>query len=152
KGLYGILVREPVAAGNRVVGVLIQAVARLDNGGGTAFRRNRVTAHGVNLGNHRHIEFRIDFGHRNDRAKTRAATANEQYIVEGNVHPSSLIKRATPGGPPVSGHENRAGIYPRAVKVVKPPLVSSFRVSFPQTTSEAVERSFERCRTESGRL
>src|SRR5207244_8272926 len=45
----GILIAEPVATGDGVVGVVIQRVPRLDYPCSPAFRRNRVAAHGVNL-------------------------------------------------------------------------------------------------------
>ena len=62
--LDGVLVAEPVAAGDRVVDVLVEAVVRRDRPRGAALGGDAVAAHRVDLGHHRHVERRIGLRHR----------------------------------------------------------------------------------------
>src|SRR6185436_19664446 len=49
EGLHGILIRHPVAAGDRVVGVFVEAVIGLDDRRGSSLGRDSVTAHRIDL-------------------------------------------------------------------------------------------------------
>ncbi len=68
KRLHCVLIAQPVAARDGVVGVLVQTVVGFGHTGRAAFGRNRVAAHGINLGNNGDAELGIDFGRRNGGA------------------------------------------------------------------------------------
>ena len=53
KRFNGVLIAKPVASGDGVVAVLVDRIIRLNHTGGAAFGSNRVTAHGINLRDHR---------------------------------------------------------------------------------------------------
>ncbi len=53
KHFDGILIRQPITAGDGVVSVLVEAVVRPDGAGSSPFRGYRVTPHGVHLRNNR---------------------------------------------------------------------------------------------------
>jgi hypothetical protein len=58
----GVLVGHPVAARDRVVGVLVEAVIRARHTGRAAFGGHGVTAHRIDLGENRDAEPRVGFG------------------------------------------------------------------------------------------
>ena len=66
--LDGVLVAQPVAPGDGVVGVLVQAVSGLDHRGRPPLRRDGVAAHGIDLGDHGHAQLRIHLGDGDGRA------------------------------------------------------------------------------------
>ena len=91
-----VLFAQPVAAPNRVVEVMLQAVVRLRDRGRAAFGRHRVAAHRIDLGNQRHRERRIRLGHRDRRAQTRAAGTDDRYIgLEDFQHRSFLAQKVS---------------------------------------------------------
>ena len=91
----GILVAQPVAAGDGVVGVVIQRIPTFDYPRSSAFGRNRVAAHRVNLRDHGHTEFGIGLGYGNRGSKAGAAAADQKNIVVGDVHKprTSLLRK-----------------------------------------------------------
>ena len=86
EGLHGVLVAEPVAAGNGVVGVLVETVTRFNDTRCAAFRRNRVAPHGVDLGDHGDVEFGIDFGDSDGCPEARPATSDQENVVVRYIH------------------------------------------------------------------
>ena len=95
KGFDRILITQPVAPGNRVVRVLIQAVARLDHGRRAAFGRNGVAAHRINLGDHGDGKAGKRFGHGDGGAQPRPAAADHQHVAGEDVHRS--LRRSAAG-------------------------------------------------------
>ena len=55
EGLDRVLIAQPVAAGDGVVGVLVEAVVGRIDAGGAALGRDRVAAHRVHLGDDRDV-------------------------------------------------------------------------------------------------
>ena len=95
--LDGVLVAQPVAAGDGVVDVLVEGVALGDHAGGTALGRHRVAAHRVDLRDDGHVESRVrsrrwrwrraDRPRRRRRAARRgAATTASSLTPELLVH------------------------------------------------------------------
>ena len=68
KGFHSVLITHPVAAGDRVIGVFVQAVVRLDDCGCATFCRNRVAAHGIDFGNNGNTEVGVGFRNGDRRA------------------------------------------------------------------------------------
>jgi hypothetical protein len=66
--------------------VLVEAVVLLDNAGGAAFGRNRMAAHGINLGNYGNTELGIDLGSGDGSTQSCATTTYEKDIVRRDVH------------------------------------------------------------------
>jgi hypothetical protein len=89
--LDGVLVAQPVAAGDGVVGVLVERVVRTDDAGRAALGRDRVAAHRVDLGDDGDAEARIGFRDRDRRAQPRAAAANEDHVMR--EHTGRLLGR-----------------------------------------------------------
>src|SRR5208337_1197368 len=88
--LNRILIAEPVAARDRVVGVFIQTVVGFCYSGRAALGGNRVAAHGIDLGNYGNAELRIDFGGSDRGAQSGAATSYEKNVVRRSFHDSPL--------------------------------------------------------------
>ena len=76
---------EPVAARDRVVGVLVEAVVGGDDAGRAALGRDRVAAHRIDLRDHRHVEPGVGLGDRDGGAQARAAAAHDQDVVRGAI-------------------------------------------------------------------
>ena len=83
EGLDGVLVAQPVAAGDGVVGVFVQGVVFASDAGRAALGRNRVAAHRVHLGDDRHAQVRISLRYRDCGAQTRAAAADHDDVMGG---------------------------------------------------------------------
>ena len=101
EGFDRILITQPVAPGNRVVRVLIQAVARLDHCRRAAFGRNGVAAHRINLGDHGDGEAGKCLSHGNGGAQPRPTAADDQHIAREDVH--RFLRRSAAGVRPGSG-------------------------------------------------
>ena len=86
EGLNRILIAEPIAAGNRVVRVLVLAVVGLGYTGGSALGGNGVAAHGIDLGNDGDAELGIDFRRGDRRAKSRTASTYQKNVVRRSFH------------------------------------------------------------------
>ena len=84
----GVLVAQPVAAGNGVVDVLVEAVVGTDRAGGTALGGDGMAPHRVYLGNHRNPEAGIMLCDCDCRPEARTAAAY-QYDVVRRVHVES---------------------------------------------------------------
>jgi hypothetical protein len=82
---YGVLVGQPIAAGDGVVGVLVEAVVGADDSGGSSFGGDRVATHGVDFGNHRDTEVGIGFGDGDGGSQPGSATPDQENIVRGDV-------------------------------------------------------------------
>ena len=81
EGLDRILIAQPIAARNGVVGVLVEAVVRTDDTRRSTFGGDGVAAHRVHLGHDGDVEARIGFRDGNRGAQPRAAAADQHYIV-----------------------------------------------------------------------
>ena len=91
EGLHRVLIAEPVAARDGVVGVLIKAVAPRDHPRGSTLRRDGVTPHGIDLGNNCNAERWIGFSDGDRGAKSCATAADEDHVMSG-VH--ALYRRS----------------------------------------------------------
>src|SRR5207245_1731236 len=85
-GVDGVLVAEPVTAGDGVVGMLVKSVAWLGDACSAAFGRNCVAPHGVDLGDNRDVKFGIDFGDCDGSPEARPATSHQENVVVRYVH------------------------------------------------------------------
>src|SRR3974390_1907278 len=81
EGFDGVLIAEPVAAGDSVVGVFVGAVVGLGDTGCGTFGRDRVAAHGVYLRHYADAELGIDLSDGDRRAQPRTASSHEKYVV-----------------------------------------------------------------------
>src|SRR5438105_2368593 len=79
--LDGILVRQPVGAGDGVVAVLVQGVARFGNGSRAALGGDGVAAHGVDLGDESDTQTRVLFADCDGGPQAGAAAAHDEDIV-----------------------------------------------------------------------
>src|SRR5262249_1671440 len=86
ESLDGILITQPVSARNRVVGMLVERVAGLDDTRSASLGGNRMAPHRVNLRNHRYIEFGIEFGDSYRGSEARTATSDQENVVVRYVH------------------------------------------------------------------
>ena len=89
EGLHRVLVAEPVPSGDGVVGVLVEAVRRLDHGGGAALRGDGVAPHGIHLGDHGDAEPRMRLGHRDGRAQAGPAAPDHEHVAGVEIHQGS---------------------------------------------------------------
>src|SRR3972149_11902190 len=88
EGPPGLLSAHPVAARDGVVGVLVQAVPGLDDGGGAPLRRDRVAAHGIDLGDHGDAELGMRLGHGDAGAQAGTPAPHHQHIAGRDLHGS----------------------------------------------------------------
>src|SRR5215470_6574360 len=86
ESLHSILVAKPIAAGDRVVGMLVQAVPGLYDARGATLSRDGVTPHRINLGNHGHTELGICLTDSNRRAQARSPATDDQDIMLVALH------------------------------------------------------------------
>src|SRR5262249_345561 len=91
EGLHSVLVAEPVAAGDRVVAGLVEAVVGADHTRGAALGRDRVAAHRVDLGHHRDADPGVGLGDGNGGAQAGTATADQDHVV-GGYHLDSAVE------------------------------------------------------------
>src|SRR6266849_3042992 len=92
----GILVTEPVATGDGVVGVVVQRIPRFDYPRSSAFGRNCVAAHRVHLGDHGHTEIGIGLGYGNGSSKAGTTAADQKNIVVRDVHKAETLLTKLP--------------------------------------------------------
>ena len=92
--LDGILVAEPVAAGDGVVEMVVQAVVVLDDAGRAAFGGHGVAAHRIDLGDQRKREGRIGLGDRDGGAQAGAAGAHDRDVDFNHVHEAPFPRTA----------------------------------------------------------
>src|SRR5262245_31556972 len=103
--LDGILVAEPVAAGDSVIGVFVEGVVGTNNAGGAALGGDGVTPHRIDLGDDRDAESRVGF--RNGDGRTQScSTATYQHNVVRRSHRQT---RARIRDQPQTGDANRTG-------------------------------------------
>ena len=76
-----VLIAEPVAAGDRVVGVFVQAVVGGNRAGGAPFGRDGVAPHRIHLRHDGHVQARIRLCDRDGRAQTCPSASNEHDVV-----------------------------------------------------------------------
>ena len=81
EGLDRILIAEPVAARDGVVGVLVEAVVGRDGAGGAALGGDGVAAHRVDLGDDGDTQPGIGLGDGDRGAQARAAAAHEHDVM-----------------------------------------------------------------------
>ena len=89
EGFDGVLIAEPVAAGDGVVGVLVERVVGFDDAGGAAFGGDGVAPHGIDLGDDGDFEIGIEFGYSNGGAEASTTTSDQENVVGRNVHKDS---------------------------------------------------------------
>ena len=92
--LDGILIAQPVASGNGVVGMLVEAVVRGDDTRRAPLGRDGVAAHRVHLGNNRDAEMGMGLGDGEGGAQTSSAATYEHHVV-GRLHVARIIPRRT---------------------------------------------------------
>ena len=91
EGFHRVLIAKPVAPGDGVVGVRVQAVAGLDDRSGAALGGDGVTAHGIYLRDHRHAQLGVGLNGGDGRAQARAAAAYDEHVTGGNFHEGAGI-------------------------------------------------------------
>jgi hypothetical protein len=96
EGLDGRLIAQPVPAGDGVVGVLLQAVARPDDPGRPALGRDGVAAHRVDLGDDRHAQPRVGLRDGDGGAQSGPAAAYHQNVMSGSCFTSHGLGQALP--------------------------------------------------------
>src|SRR5438093_5813283 len=84
--LDGILVGQPVGAGDGVLGVVVEAVVRLDHRGRPTFGRDGMAAHRINLGDDPHAQRGILLADSDGGTQARTTTPNDENIVTQEVH------------------------------------------------------------------
>jgi hypothetical protein len=89
EGFDGVLIAEPVAAGDGVVGVLVERVVGFDDAGGATFGGDRVAPHGIDLGDDGNFEVGINFGYSYTGAEASTTTSDQENVVGRNVHKDS---------------------------------------------------------------
>jgi hypothetical protein len=80
-----VLVGEPVAAGDGVVAVLVQAVVRCDDARGAPFRRHGMPPHRIDLRHHGDAQSGRRFGD-GDRGAEPGAVAADEHDIECGRH------------------------------------------------------------------
>ncbi len=65
-----------------------EAVPRLDHRRRAALRRDRVTAHRIDLGDHGHAKLRVRLGDGDGRAKASASAAHHQHVARQAIVPA----------------------------------------------------------------
>jgi hypothetical protein len=86
EGFDGVLIAEPIAAGNGVVGVFVERVVGFDDAGGAAFGGDSVAPHGINLGDDGDFEVGVNFGYSYGGAEASTTTSDQENVVGRNVH------------------------------------------------------------------
>jgi hypothetical protein len=86
EGFDGVLIAEPVAAGDGVVGVFVERIVGFDYAGGAAFRGDGVAPHGIDLGDDSDFEVGIEFGYSYGGAEASTTTSDQENVVGRNVH------------------------------------------------------------------
>ena len=81
-----VLVAQPIAAGYRIVEVMVEAVIRPHHTGRPAFCGDSMAAHRHDLGNQRHIERGLALSRRNRCAQTCTAASHHDYIGTHKLH------------------------------------------------------------------
>src|SRR5262249_8201661 len=87
EGLDGVLVAQPVAAGDGVIGVFVAAVIRRADAGRPPPGGDGVAAHRVDLGDDRDAELRVGLGDGDGGTKARAAATHQHDVVRSNHRP-----------------------------------------------------------------
>ena len=85
KELYGVLVREPIAAANSVLEVFVETVIVFDHRSSATLCGHSVAAHRVYLANDCHAERRIGLSDGYGRAESCSTTADD-YDVMPKAH------------------------------------------------------------------
>ena len=94
--LDGLLVAQPVPAGDSVVGMPLEAVGWPDDSGRPALGRHRVAAHRVNLRGDRHAQPRISLCDRDGGAQSGPTAAYHQDVMSGSSLTSHGLGQALP--------------------------------------------------------
>src|SRR5688500_17076965 len=89
----GVLIGHPVAAGDGVVGVLVEAVVLTSHTGRTAFGGDGVAAHGVDLRDDGDPESWVGLGDGDGGAQSSATTAHHEDVVRWRHGSSWLFGR-----------------------------------------------------------
>jgi hypothetical protein len=86
EGFDGVLIAEPVAAGDGVVSVFVERVVGFDDACGAAFGGDGVAPHGIDLGGDGDFEVGIKFGYSYGGAEASTTTSDQENVVGRNVH------------------------------------------------------------------
>jgi hypothetical protein len=85
-----VLITEPVAAGDRIVKVIVKTVVVLDDAGSAALRCDGVTAHGIDLGYQSDAQAGIRFGERYCGPQAGTTGADDRDIAAYGFHTGQL--------------------------------------------------------------
>src|SRR5258705_145041 len=91
--LDGVLIGHPVAAGDGVVRVLVEAVIRTGHTGRPAFGGDGVAAHGIDLGNDGDPKSGVGLGDRDGGTQSSATPAHHEDVVRWGHRSSWLFCR-----------------------------------------------------------
>ena len=94
--LDGLLVAQPVPAGDGVVGMLLEAVGSPDDSGRPALGRHRVAAHRVDLRDDRHAQPRVSLRDGDGGAQSGPTAAYHQDVISGSSLTSHGLGQAHP--------------------------------------------------------
>ena len=97
-----VLFAQPVAAGDGVVEVVVEAVMGLHHAGRAAFRRHRVAAHRIDFGDQRDGQIRGGLGGGDRGPQTGAASTENQDIGVKMLHGASAQRRKSRVGTPTA--------------------------------------------------
>ena len=86
-----VLVAQPIGPGDRVIGMLVQAVIGFNNRGSATLRGDRVAAHRVNFRNNGNAKLRVRLAQLNRGPQSRSPAADDQNIMFVAVHPVDLL-------------------------------------------------------------
>jgi hypothetical protein len=102
-----ILLAKPIAAGNRVVEMMLKTVVRLYHAGGPAFGSDRVAAHRIDLRDQRDSQRWIRLGHGDGCAQACAPGAHNRNVRLEYIHSSTplaatgIVARLARGAAPI---------------------------------------------------
>ena len=73
--------------------MILQAIPRLDDGGGSPFSRDGMASHGIHLGYDGHAKFGVDLRNGDGGPQACSATTNQKNIMRRAVYDFSLLSR-----------------------------------------------------------
>ena len=77
----GVLIAQPIATGDGVIGVLVDGVVCRDHCCSAALCRDRVAAHGIYLGDDRDAEAGVGFRDGNGGTQACSTAPNQHYVI-----------------------------------------------------------------------
>ena len=86
ENLDGVLVGEPIGPRDRVVGMVIERVGWGDDGGGSAFGRDRMAPHRIDLRDHPNADVGMIPSYGDGRTKPCSTAPDDQNIMLESFH------------------------------------------------------------------